>query len=143
MDVELERARLEHLRFAVATELEARATIEARFLERGHDWKLSLGNRYANQYAATGDLALIDQLRVFQSELIDDTLQLIATVKHAKAPASSACLRQLPPLAGPNTTIGGGYSPWLASPGNSASIEPVAMTMSSSLEPSCAVSIAA
>jgi predicted alpha-1,2-mannosidase len=39
------------------------ATIRARFLKTPHDWKIALLSEYANQYAATGDRALIDGLR--------------------------------------------------------------------------------
>ena len=37
--------------------------IAARFLLVPHDWKIKLATKYANQYAATGDAALIDGLR--------------------------------------------------------------------------------
>ncbi|MHC4958264.1 MAG: GH92 family glycosyl hydrolase [Planctomycetota bacterium] len=39
------------------------ANVRARFLKTPHDWRLALGSEYANQYAATGDQALIDGLR--------------------------------------------------------------------------------
>jgi len=37
--------------------------IAARFLLVPHNWEIKLGSKYANQYAATGDGALIDGLR--------------------------------------------------------------------------------